>query len=73
MILSTSKYHATRVSFVKGNTMQMDVAGALKFEYTGDASAGGGHAFDMRDNNSSTGSKLFGNWAGSHRVAKACL
>ena len=64
MILSTSKYHATRVSFVKGNTMQMDVAGALKFKYTGDASAGGGHAFDMRDNNSSTGSNFLANLGG---------
>ena len=64
MILSTCKYHATRVSFVKGNTMQMDVAGALKFEYTGDASAGGGHAFDMRDNNSSTGSNFLANLGG---------
>lgn len=64
MILSTSKYHATRVSFVKGNTMQMDVAGALKFEYTGEASAGGYHAFDMRDNNSSTGSNFLANLGG---------
>lgn len=73
MILSTSKYHATRVSFVKGNTMQMDVAGALKFEYTGDASAGGGHAFDMRDNNSSTGSNFLANLGGLSSSGKGVL
>ncbi len=73
MILSTSKYHATRVSFVKGNTMQMDVAGALKFKYTGDASAGGGHAFDMRDNNSSTGSNFLANLGGLSSSGKGVL
>ena len=73
MILSTSKYHATRVSFVKGNTMQMDVAGALKFKYTGEASAGGGHAFDMRDNNSSTGSNFLANLGGLSSSGKGVL